>query len=206
MLQILSNNNPKLNLHIYTTLDKEIEYLPNILVEKYILKKIKTDLINNQNTYELLIIFKNQEFKITSLSLKENNIETKYPIGTYQTIKINQIEKNISSVVNIINKQKSKCDLNITIFNDTKEPIYLKNITTYKKNQSYGINISKIDPYVTCVSINNFKLYNHISLTNDLEFEQISGILVFTYLTSLEEHIIYVNYYVNFNEEYMLHI
>ena len=49
MLQILSNNNPKLNLHIYTTLDKEIEYLPNILVEKYILKKIKTDLINNQN-------------------------------------------------------------------------------------------------------------------------------------------------------------
>ncbi len=206
MLQILTDISPKLNLHIYTTLDKEIEYIPNILVEKYLLKKIKTDIDNNQKIYELLIIFKNQEFKITTLSFKENDIETKYVIGTYQTIRIKQENESISSVVNVINKHTNKCDLNITIFNNFKEPIYLDTIYTYKKNQSYGININKIDPYLTCVLVDNFKLYNHISLTNDFEYEQISGILVFKYLTSLEEHIIYVNYYVNFNNKYTLHI
>jgi len=54
--------------------------------------------------------------------------------------------------------------------------------------------------------MDNVKTYNNITITNDLEYEQISGILVFNYLTSLKEYQIYINYYINFNEEYMVHI
>lgn len=202
----LTNKNPVLNLHIYATTDHIIEFIPNILVENYKLKKVKTDYQKNLNTYELVIIFKKQEFKISSIILKDNEIESTYQLGIYQTITIKEDTNLINAVVNISKLEKTKCNLNITIFNGLTESIYLKDINQYKKNQFYGLNINKIDPYLTCVLTDNVKTYNNITITNDLEYEQISGILIFNYLTSLNEYQIYINYHINFNEEYMVHI
>jgi len=202
----LTNQNPILNLHIYATMDHTVEFISNILIQDYKLKKVKSDYQKNLNTYELIIQFKNQEFKITSITLKENGMESNYQIGLYQTIKLQTDTDLITSVVNISKLNKTRCNLNITIFNGLAESIYLKEINQYKKNQFYGLNINKIDPYLTCVLMDNVKTYNNITITNDLEYEQISGILVFNYLTSLKEYQIYINYYINFNEEYMVHI
>lgn len=195
IIQPLTNTNPVLKLHIYTE-NINIEFMPNILTEKYILKPTKT------NTFELIITFKNQEIKVTKILLKENNIETSYPIGNFQTINIKSDTNLITSNTTIINKN----NLNITIHNSLEEPIYLKQIIPYKKNQLYGINIGKVDPYKTCVLVDNIKTYNHITITNDYQYEQISGILIFNYLTSLKEYTIYVTYHIDFNQQYMVRI